>query len=55
MGTRESKLDPHEFDGKRFLVTGSPKGIGQAVAMRLREGGATLLTTARGLATAHRV
>src|SRR5439155_3219271 len=31
----------------RCLVTGGTKGIGQAVAVRLREGGATLLTTAR--------
>jgi NAD(P)-dependent dehydrogenase (short-subunit alcohol dehydrogenase family) len=47
MATHESKIDRHEFDGKRCLVTGSTKGIGQAVAARLREGGATLLTTAR--------
>ena len=37
----------HEFDGKRVLVTGGSKGIGQAVVARLREGGATVLTTAR--------
>src|SRR5206468_2740678 len=41
------RIDPHEFAGKRCLVTGGTKGIGQAVAERLREGGATLLTTAR--------
>src|ERR1700730_3402895 len=29
------------------LVTGGTKGIGEAVAARLREGGATVLTTAR--------
>jgi NAD(P)-dependent dehydrogenase (short-subunit alcohol dehydrogenase family) len=38
---------PHEFDGKRVLVTGGTKGIGQAVAVRLREAGARVLTTAR--------
>jgi hypothetical protein len=27
-----------EFDGKRVLVTGASKGIGEAVAERLREG-----------------
>jgi NAD(P)-dependent dehydrogenase (short-subunit alcohol dehydrogenase family) len=47
MTGHESKVDPHEFDGRRCLVTGSSKGIGHAVAVRLREGGATLLTTAR--------
>jgi NAD(P)-dependent dehydrogenase (short-subunit alcohol dehydrogenase family) len=39
---------PPDFDGKRALVTGGTKGIGQAVAARLREAGATVLTTARG-------
>ncbi len=48
MTTHEPKIDPHEFDGKRVLVTGGTKGIGQAVAARLREGGARVLTTARG-------
>jgi NAD(P)-dependent dehydrogenase (short-subunit alcohol dehydrogenase family) len=38
---------PHEFLGRRALVTGASKGIGQAVAARLREGGATVLATAR--------
>jgi len=47
MSAREPRIDPHEFAGKRCLVTGGTKGIGQAVAERLREGGATLLTTAR--------
>src|SRR5206468_2035878 len=47
MSAHESRIDPHEFAGKRCLVTGGTKGIGQAVAERLREGGATLLTTAR--------
>jgi len=47
MSAREPSIDPHEFAGRRCLVTGGTKGIGQAVAERLREGGATLLTTAR--------
>ena len=47
MAPYELKIDPHEFDGKRVLVTGGTKGIGQAVAARLREGGARVFTTAR--------
>ena len=31
-------VDSREFEGKRVLVTGSTKGIGQAVAAKLREG-----------------
>jgi NAD(P)-dependent dehydrogenase (short-subunit alcohol dehydrogenase family) len=37
----------HELHGLRALVTGGTKGIGQAIATRLRESGATVLTTAR--------
>jgi NAD(P)-dependent dehydrogenase (short-subunit alcohol dehydrogenase family) len=47
MAARDLPIDPHEFKGTRCLVTGGTKGIGQAVAARLREGGAVLLTTAR--------
>jgi hypothetical protein len=36
-----------ELTGKRALVTGGTKGIGQAVVAALREVGATVLTTAR--------
>src|SRR5205823_2765266 len=39
--------DNLELDGRRALVTGGTKGIGKAVAARLREAGATVLTTAR--------
>lgn len=37
----------HGLDGRRALVTGATKGIGAAVATRLREAGARVLTTAR--------
>jgi NAD(P)-dependent dehydrogenase (short-subunit alcohol dehydrogenase family) len=36
-----------ELDGLRALVTGGSKGIGAAVAARLREAGATVLAAAR--------
>src|SRR5258706_3592221 len=36
-----------EFSGKRVLVTGGSKGIGEAIATRLRCGGGTVLATAR--------
>jgi NAD(P)-dependent dehydrogenase (short-subunit alcohol dehydrogenase family) len=39
--------DPAVLLGRKALVTGGTKGIGEAVAARLREGGATVLTTAR--------
>jgi NAD(P)-dependent dehydrogenase (short-subunit alcohol dehydrogenase family) len=39
--------DRGELTGQRALVTGGTKGIGAAVAARLREAGATVLTTAR--------
>jgi NAD(P)-dependent dehydrogenase (short-subunit alcohol dehydrogenase family) len=36
-----------ELKGKRALVTGGTKGVGQAVVATLRDAGATVLTTAR--------
>jgi NAD(P)-dependent dehydrogenase (short-subunit alcohol dehydrogenase family) len=39
--------DGHELQGLRALVTGGTRGIGRAIAARLRESGAAVLTTAR--------
>src|SRR6185295_17047882 len=39
--------DSLELSARRALVTGGTKGIGAAVAARLRETGATVLATAR--------
>src|SRR5258705_746798 len=39
--------DAHELQGLRALVTGGTKGIGHAIAGRLHESGARVLTTAR--------
>jgi NAD(P)-dependent dehydrogenase (short-subunit alcohol dehydrogenase family) len=39
--------DPQEFAGKRVLVTGGTKGMGEAIVRRLRCGGAQVAATAR--------
>jgi NAD(P)-dependent dehydrogenase (short-subunit alcohol dehydrogenase family) len=45
--TRNIAVDANEFAGKRALVTGGSRGIGEAIVKRLRDGGATVMTTAR--------
>lgn len=38
---------PDEFAGRRALVTGGSRGMGAAIAQRLLDGGATVVTSAR--------
>ena len=40
-------FDTNEFTGKRILVTGGTKGIGEAIVKRLLAGGGSVLATAR--------
>jgi NAD(P)-dependent dehydrogenase (short-subunit alcohol dehydrogenase family) len=42
-----SQIDPNELSSKRVLVTGGTKGMGEAIVKRLRQAGATVITTAR--------
>jgi len=45
--TTTMQFDPNELSGKRVLVTGGTKGIGEAIVKRLSQAGATVITTAR--------
>src|SRR5260370_36084587 len=40
-------IDSNELSGKRVLVTGGTKGIGEAIVKRLRQAGASVIATAR--------
>jgi NAD(P)-dependent dehydrogenase (short-subunit alcohol dehydrogenase family) len=47
MSASKVPYDANEFTGKRILVTGGTRGIGEAIVNRLLRGGGTVLATAR--------
>lgn len=49
MSASNIPCDANEFTGKRILVTGGTRGIGEAIVNRLVRGGGTVLSTARSI------
>src|SRR5215471_19764650 len=49
MSAAKVPFDTNEFTGKRILVTGGTKGIGEAIVNRLRRAGGIVLATARNI------
>src|SRR4051794_20164089 len=47
MQNNEPKAEPTEFKGRRILVTGGTRGIGEAIVDRLIRGGGDVIATAR--------
>lgn len=45
----DGSFSVNEFRGKRILVTGGTKGIGEAIVKRLKSAGGTIITTARSI------
>jgi NAD(P)-dependent dehydrogenase (short-subunit alcohol dehydrogenase family) len=43
----------NEFNGKRALITAGTAGMGKAIASRLIDGGAKVITTARSMTSDH--
>ena len=52
MQNHDAKMEITEFKGKRILVTGGTKGIGEAIVNRLAQGGGNVIATARSVSPA---
>ena len=49
MQNHDPNAGPTEFNGKRILVTGGTRGIGEAIVERLIRGGGDVIATARSV------
>ncbi|MDQ1638947.1 MAG: hypothetical protein QOF62_2286 [Pyrinomonadaceae bacterium] len=49
MHNNHPNAEPTEFKGRRILVTGGTKGIGEAIVNRLVRGGGDVIATARSV------
>src|SRR6266576_1460821 len=49
MKSNDPKAEPTEFQGRRILVTGGTRGIGEAIVHRLIRGGGDVIATARSV------
>jgi len=47
MHNNDPKAEPTEFKGRRILVTGGTRGIGEAIVNRMIRGGGDVIATAR--------
>ncbi|HMG73286.1 MAG TPA: SDR family NAD(P)-dependent oxidoreductase [Pyrinomonadaceae bacterium] len=51
MQNNDPKAEPPEFNGRRILVTGGTRGIGEAIVERLIRGGGDVMATARSVSS----
>src|ERR1043166_5416632 len=49
MQNNDPKVEATEFNGRRILVTGGTRGIGEAIVNRLAQGGGNVIATARSV------